>query len=100
MIFVSHNLGLILETCDRITVMYSGEAVETGSIRDVFDRMRHPYTQGFSARSRCRAPTRIRGRWWLSPASFLCRTSGRKGAISDRVAITSLTVSATPPKSR
>jgi len=46
MIFVSHNLGLILETCDRITVMYSGEAVETGSIKDVFDNMRHPYTQG------------------------------------------------------
>jgi len=46
MIFVSHNLGLILETCDKITVMYSGEAVETGKIRDVFDRMRHPYTQG------------------------------------------------------
>src|SRR5690606_4445396 len=44
--FVSHNLGLILETCDRITVMYSGEAVETGSVKDVFDRMRHPYTQG------------------------------------------------------
>src|SRR5690606_39882842 len=33
MIFVSHNLGLILETCDRITVMYSGEAVEEGDIR-------------------------------------------------------------------
>ncbi len=46
MIFVSHNLGLILETCDRITVMYSGEAVETGKIEDVFDRMCHPYTQG------------------------------------------------------
>ncbi|MDH6232415.1 peptide/nickel transport system ATP-binding protein [Mesorhizobium soli] len=46
MIFVSHNLGLILETCDRITVMYSGEAVETGKVKDVFDRMRHPYTQG------------------------------------------------------
>ncbi|MGH6892401.1 MAG: dipeptide ABC transporter ATP-binding protein [Dongiaceae bacterium] len=46
MIFVSHNLGLILETCDRITVMYSGEAVETGLVKDVFDRMRHPYTQG------------------------------------------------------
>ncbi|MCV0397459.1 MAG: dipeptide ABC transporter ATP-binding protein [Rhizobiaceae bacterium] len=46
MIFVSHNLGLILETCDRITVMYSGEAVETGDIKDVFDHMRHPYTQG------------------------------------------------------
>ena len=46
MIFVSHNLGLIRETCDRITVMYSGEAVETGAIADVFSRMRHPYTQG------------------------------------------------------
>ena len=46
MIFVSHNLGLILETCDKITVMYSGEAVETGRIEDVFDHMRHPYTQG------------------------------------------------------
>ncbi|MCT8996825.1 dipeptide ABC transporter ATP-binding protein [Chelativorans intermedius] len=46
MIFVSHNLGLILETCDRITVMYSGEAVETGRVKDVFERMRHPYTQG------------------------------------------------------
>ncbi|GHD11179.1 dipeptide ABC transporter ATP-binding protein [Tianweitania populi] len=46
MIFVSHNLGLILETCDRITVMYSGEAVETGPVKDVFDHMRHPYTQG------------------------------------------------------
>ena len=46
MLFISHNLGLILETCDRITVMYSGEAVETGKVHEVFDRMRHPYTQG------------------------------------------------------
>jgi peptide/nickel transport system ATP-binding protein len=45
MLFISHNLGLVLETCDRICVMYSGEAVERGSIGDVFDRMRHPYTQ-------------------------------------------------------
>ena len=45
MLFISHNLGLVLETCDRICVMYSGEAVETGSIADVFDKMRHPYTQ-------------------------------------------------------
>ncbi len=45
MLFISHNLGLVLETCDRICVMYSGEAVERGRIEDVFDRMRHPYTQ-------------------------------------------------------
>jgi len=45
MLFISHNLGLVLEVCDRLCVMYSGEAVERGSIEDVFDRMRHPYTQ-------------------------------------------------------
>ncbi len=45
MLFISHNLGLVLETCDRLCVMYSGEAVERGSITDVFDDMRHPYTQ-------------------------------------------------------
>ena len=45
MLFISHNLGLVLETCDRLCVMYSGEAVERGSIHDVFDEMRHPYTQ-------------------------------------------------------
>ena len=45
MLFISHNLGLVLETCDQICVMYSGEAVETGNIQEVFENMRHPYTQ-------------------------------------------------------
>lgn len=49
MIYISHNLGLILETCDRITVMYSGEAVEEGTVAQVFDHMRHPYTRGLFA---------------------------------------------------
>ena len=46
MIYISHNLGLILETCQRLTVMYSGQAVEQGSVGQVFDHMRHPYTRG------------------------------------------------------
>ncbi|WP_103333575.1 dipeptide ABC transporter ATP-binding protein [Pseudotabrizicola formosa] len=45
MLFISHNLGLILDVCDRLCVMYSGEAVETGNVVEVFDKMRHPYTQ-------------------------------------------------------
>ena len=45
MLFISHNLGLVMDVCDRICVMYSGEAVETGRVKDVFDDMRHPYTQ-------------------------------------------------------
>ena len=50
MVYISHNLGLILETCDRINVMYSGQVVEEGTVDEVFDHMRHPYTKGlFSA---------------------------------------------------
>ncbi len=50
MIYISHNLGLILETCDRVNVMYSGQVVEEGTVGEVFDHMRHPYTKGlFSA---------------------------------------------------
>jgi peptide/nickel transport system ATP-binding protein len=49
MIYISHNLGLILETCDRICVMYSGQSVELGSVKQVFDEMRHPYTRGLFA---------------------------------------------------
>ena len=45
MLFISHNLGLVLDVCDRLCVMYSGEAVETGNVKEVFDKMRHPYTQ-------------------------------------------------------
>ncbi len=45
MLFISHNLGLVLDVCDRLCVMYSGEAVETGNVGQVFDKMRHPYTQ-------------------------------------------------------
>ncbi len=49
MLYISHNLGLVRETCDRITVMYSGEAVEVGSVAGVFRGMRHPYTRGLLA---------------------------------------------------
>src|SRR5882757_3979809 len=49
MLYISHNLGLVRETCNRITVMYSGEAVEVGSVASVFRGMRHPYTRGLFA---------------------------------------------------
>ncbi|MDQ7250437.1 ABC transporter ATP-binding protein [Dongia sedimenti] len=45
LLFISHNLGLVLETCDQVCVMYSGEAVETGAVATVFSRTRHPYTE-------------------------------------------------------
>lgn len=42
---VSHNLGLIAELCDEVVVMYAGEVVETGDVRDIFYRAAHPYTK-------------------------------------------------------
>ena len=46
MLYISHNLGLILETCDRVCVMYSGEVVEEAEVGTIFDDPRHPYTHG------------------------------------------------------
>jgi oligopeptide transport system ATP-binding protein len=43
---ITHDLGIVAETCDRVAVMYAGRIVETGSIDDVFYDARHPYTQG------------------------------------------------------
>ena len=44
-LFVSHHLGVIAELCDEVVVMYAGEVVEQGPMRDVFLNPLHPYTQ-------------------------------------------------------
>jgi oligopeptide/dipeptide ABC transporter ATP-binding protein len=44
-LFISHNLGLVAELCDHVIVLYAGEVVEQGSVRDIFHRAGHPYTQ-------------------------------------------------------
>ena len=46
LIYISHNLGLIVKVCDRVGVMYSGEMVEEGTIHEVFKETKHPYTFG------------------------------------------------------
>jgi oligopeptide/dipeptide ABC transporter ATP-binding protein len=45
-IFVTHDLAVVAETCDRIAVMYAGQVVETGTVDEVFHAPRHPYTLG------------------------------------------------------
>ncbi|MFD2236543.1 ABC transporter ATP-binding protein [Aureimonas populi] len=49
MIFVTHDIGVAVEICDRISVMYAGEVIESGSLRDVVRDARHPYAQGLLA---------------------------------------------------
>ncbi len=46
LILVSHNLGVIAETCQRIVVMYAGQMMEWGATEDVLHSPRHPYTLG------------------------------------------------------
>ncbi len=50
MILITHDLGVVAQTCDKLAVMYSGEIVETGAVEDIFDNpILHPYTQGLFA---------------------------------------------------
>jgi peptide/nickel transport system ATP-binding protein len=49
MIFVTHDIGVAVEVSDRIAVMYAGEFVETGSVREIMREPRHPYTKGLLA---------------------------------------------------
>jgi len=49
MVFISHDIGVISEICDRLVVMYAGRAVEQGTIREVLSDPKHPYTQALLA---------------------------------------------------
>lgn len=48
-VFVTHDLGVVEEICDTVSVMYSGRIVETGKMADVIHQPQHPYTQGLVA---------------------------------------------------
>jgi peptide/nickel transport system ATP-binding protein len=48
-IFVTHDIGVAVEICDRVSVMYAGRIVETGTMREVVMKPAHPYTQGLLA---------------------------------------------------
>ena len=46
MLMITHSLGIVAEICDDMAVMYAGRIVEKGTVDDVFNNMRHPYTEG------------------------------------------------------
>jgi peptide/nickel transport system ATP-binding protein len=46
MLLITHDLGIVAETCDDVAVMYAGEIVEIGSLERIFHNPRHPYTLG------------------------------------------------------
>lgn len=48
-IFITHNLGVVAEICDTVSVMYAGHIVEQGKVDDIFYHTLHPYTKGLLA---------------------------------------------------
>jgi len=47
MIMITHDLGIVAKTCDKVAVMYAGEFIETGTLEDIFSgEKHHPYTEG------------------------------------------------------
>ncbi|MEK4487133.1 ABC transporter ATP-binding protein [Psychrobacillus sp. FSL H8-0484] len=48
-ILITHDLGVVAETCERVVVMYAGKVVEEGSVETIFNNPQHPYTKGLIA---------------------------------------------------
>jgi oligopeptide/dipeptide ABC transporter ATP-binding protein len=48
-ILITHNLGVVAQTCDRLAVLYAGRVAESGPTRAIFNTPKHPYTQGLMA---------------------------------------------------
>ena len=46
MIFITHDLGIVAEICDEVAVMYAGRILERGTLDDIFNHTKHPYTEG------------------------------------------------------
>ena len=91
MILITHDLGVVAETCDEVAVMYAGKIIEYGTVEDIFYRPKHQYTKGlldsiphFETGHRRERLETIKG---LVPSMFDlpkgCRFSSRCKAVQD-----------------
>ena len=46
MVFITHDLGIVAEICDEVAVMYAGRIIERGTLDEIFNHTKHPYTEG------------------------------------------------------
>jgi peptide/nickel transport system ATP-binding protein len=67
-IFITHDLGVVNEIADRVAVMYNGEIIETGIVKNIFENPQHPYTRGLLA---CRPALHPKGKRLPVVSDFL-----------------------------
>ncbi|MCF8296798.1 MAG: ABC transporter ATP-binding protein [Saprospiraceae bacterium] len=87
-IFITHDLGVIAELADEVVVMYKGEIVEQGNVKDIFLKAEHPYTKGLLA---CRPPLDKRLKLLPTVSDFLDNGKGKTESLkefSDELIIT------------
>ena len=46
MIMITHDLGVVAEICDKVAIVYAGEIVESGTLKEIYEDRKHPYTEG------------------------------------------------------
>jgi oligopeptide/dipeptide ABC transporter ATP-binding protein len=73
-LLITHDFGVVAETAQRVVVMYAGRKVEEGSVEDIFERPRHPYTQGLLKATR----------WEKSDTGYLTEIPGTVPSPLDR----------------
>lgn len=78
-IYITHDLGLVSEIADRVIVMYKGEAVEAGSIKDIFLNPQHPYTKALLS---CRPDASSKGKRLPIISDFMSEVSGIRHQVS------------------
>ncbi|MFD0892229.1 ABC transporter ATP-binding protein [Luteolibacter ambystomatis] len=90
-VLITHDLGVIAETCDEVVVMYGGRVVEKAPVRELFERPLHAYTRGLLASIPTLAtprksilptiPGMVAGLLDLVPGCRFCQRMGREGAV-------------------
>ena len=69
-LYVTHNLGVVAQVCDRVGVLYAGEFVEQASTRELFSQPLHPYTQGLLASVPLLGETKEKIHLWAIPGQI------------------------------
>src|SRR6185312_1149168 len=93
-IYITHDLGLVAEIADKVIVMYKGEVVETGSVKQIFSAPKHSYTKALLA---CRPDASSKGKRLPVISDFLNENTGKREPVAVKDPLQSATFISTSP---